>query len=182
MHARGTKTTNTSRSGSARSGFTLVELIAVMAVMGVLAAVAFPTLGSLTTSRSLATQRRIQRDLSYARERATTTGLRTWVVFSTGSNSYSVLGEPSGSPGRANAVTLNDPATGRDYSVMLGSDASAGVSITSVAIGGGSEVGFDWRGRPLDSAGADLSAAGIVTITGSRTITIRPGTGLITIP
>jgi prepilin-type N-terminal cleavage/methylation domain-containing protein len=181
MHALGTKT-HTSRSGSARSGFTLVELIAVMAVVGVVAAVAMPTLKSLSTSRALATQRHIQRDLSYARERAATTGLRTWVVFSTGSNSYAVLGEPSGNPGRANAVAINDPATGRTYNVMLGADSSAGIAITSVSIGGGSEVGFDWKGRPLTSAGADLSAPGIVTITGNRTVTIQAGTGLITIP
>jgi hypothetical protein len=102
-------------------------------------------------------------------------------VFSVATNSYSILAEPAGSPGRGSAVGLTDPATGRPFTVVL-SASSPGIALTGVSLGAGSEVGFDWRGRPLDATGADLSGAGVVTITGGRTVSVRPGSGLATVP
>jgi MSHA pilin protein MshC len=170
---------NRSRIGG--SGFTLVELIAVLVLTGILAGVAIPAIGSISSTRVAAAQRQIQRDLSYARERAAMTGARTWAVFSLASNAYSILGEPVGQPGRANAITLTDPATGRGYITSIGQEFPT-AALQSVSFDGGAEVGFDWRGAPLNQGAGSLSAPGIVTITGNRTVTIRPGSGLVTVP
>ena len=159
----------------------MVELVAVMVLAGILAAVAVPAVGSISSTRAAAVQRQVQRDLSYARERAVSTGRGTWVTFSPVANTYAILQEPLGSPGRANAITVVDPATGRGFVNEVG-DLTPGVALLGASFDGGAEVGFDWKGRPVVTSGSSLSAAGVVTITGSRTVTVQPGTGHSTIP
>jgi prepilin-type N-terminal cleavage/methylation domain-containing protein len=169
------------RSRTSGSGFTLIEVLTVMLLAGLLAGAAIPAMRSLAGTRASAAQRQIQRDLSFARERAVSTGCRSWVVFSTVANTYSVLAEPAGTPGRAGAVVLNDPGTGKAYTVSIQAMAP-GTSLVSAVFGAGAEVGFDWRGCPLNSAGTALSGSGVVTITGGRTVTVRPGTGHVMVP
>jgi len=91
-----------------------------------------------------------------------------------------MLIENAANPGRANATAFTDPATGKAFSQALNAGEFAGVDIVSASIGGGagSEVGFDWLGSPYDSTEAALSAAGTITLSGSQTVTIEPGTGL----
>lgn len=166
-----------------RSGFTLIELIVVMLIVAIAAATAIPSLANMQGTRRRVASRLVVRDLSYARERALDTGTKTWVVFSTGTNSYSVLQENPASPGRNGAVALADPAsTGRTYVQYFNTGELAGVSLVSAVFDAGSEVGFDWCGKPLNSTAASLSAAGVVTITGSITVTVQPATGLATTP
>ena len=69
-------------------GFSLIELVAVLVIAAIMAAVAVPTLSSLAATRAWAAAKLVARDLTYARERAMTTGLRTWVGFKTGEVLY----------------------------------------------------------------------------------------------
>jgi len=163
-------------------GFSLIELIAVLVIAAIMAGIAVPTLSTLASTRSAAAAKLIARDLTYARERAMTTGARTWVVFNTGTNSYSVLQEPTGNPGRSNAVSINDPSTQKALVQTLGSAQFSGVSINAVAFDSAAEVGFDWLGKPLNTTQASLTANGTVTLTGSKTVTVQAGSGLTTTP
>jgi prepilin-type N-terminal cleavage/methylation domain-containing protein len=163
-------------------GFSLIELIAVLVIAAIMAGIAVPTLSTLASTRAAAAAKLIARDLTYARERAMTTGSRTWVVFNTGSNSYSVLQEPAGTPGRVNAVSINDPSTQKAWVQTLGTAQFSGVSITAASFDSAAEIGFDWLGKPLNSAQASLAANGTVTLTGSQTVTVQAGSGLTTTP
>ncbi len=160
--------------------FTLIEVIVVMVIIAIMAVVALPTFSNINSSRAGVAARMIARDLTYARERAIATGTRTWVVFSAGTNSYSVLSENSASPGRVGATTLTDPnGSGKSFVQYLNTGDYAGVTITGATFGSGSEVGFDWVGKPYNSSSTALTAAGTVTLSaGSYTITVQPTTGL----
>jgi prepilin-type N-terminal cleavage/methylation domain-containing protein len=162
--------------------FTLVEVVAVMLVAAIVAAVAIPTMSSLSSTRAAAAARQVVRDLSYARERAIDTGCRVWTVFNAASNSYSLLAEPPGSPGRSNAIAMTDAATQASYVQSFNSSDFAGVSLLSAGFDSGSEVGFDWNGKSLNNTGAPLASNGTVSLSGSKTITVRPTTGLASTP
>lgn len=163
-------------------GFTLPEMIAVITITAILAATAAPSMLNVGSTRSAAAARSLVRDLTFARQRSIATGTRHWVVFNTTAQTWSILIESTTSPGRAGATALNDVATGRSFSQALNADPFNGVTMTSVSIGSGSEVGFDWRGKPLNSSATALAADGTVTLTGGRVITIRAGSGYASTP
>lgn len=159
--------------------FTLVELIAVMIVAAILGVAAAVSLGSLPETRRAAAARQVHRDLTFARERAMAGGLSHWVVFSVGTNSYSVLADDPTNPGRPGALTITDPATRQPFVQRLGVNESAAATLVSASFDGQPEVGFDWLGRPITAAGTPLAADGSIQITGGGTIIVRRQTGLI---
>jgi len=159
-------------------GFTLLELIAVMVIVAILAAVAVPTVGSIGNTRGAAAGRQLLRDLTFARQHATATGTRTWVVFDVSSETWSVLAEDPSSPGRSSALVIDDAATGRTFVQTLGSGTYFGVGITSASFDGAAEVGFDWLGEPLNSGESALAANGVVTLSTGHTVTVLQGSGL----
>lgn len=167
------------RAGGSRRGFSLIELVVVMVMTAILAAVAIPATASLATSRRAVAARQMSRDLNFARQRALATGRTMWVVFSTSADTYTMLEEPVGLAGRTNATALIDPSTGRVFAEALNTGEYAGVDLSAVSFGGGSEVGFDWRGRPKRNDTTFLTSTATITITGA-TITIQPETGLAT--
>ncbi len=158
--------------------FTLIELLAVVAVTGLLAVVAIPALNSLGASRSAAAES-MTRNLSFARELATNTANTTWVLFDTGSNRYSILGEDTAAPGRSGALTITNPATQRPFVEQLGANDAVGVSIAAVDLEGLSEVGFDRLGRPTRTNGTLWTTTGVVTLNGSWSVRIAPRTGFV---
>jgi prepilin-type N-terminal cleavage/methylation domain-containing protein len=165
------------RRSQPRSAFTLIELIAVLVIVAILAAASVPTLRSMGSSRGATAGKQLLRDLSFARQYAMATGNRTWVAFTLGSHSYAIKAEPAGNPGRANAVTLTDMATGKPYAQTLNTGEFAGVQILSAAFDGSAEVGFDWLGRSLNVSESPLGAQGLVTLTGNQRVTVEAGAG-----
>jgi len=150
-----------SRRPTPGGGFSLLELVVVMAVMAVLSVVAIPALLWLGPARVGTAARVTTQMLTYAREHAMNTGTPCWVVFDTTGEMFSVLTEIRGSPGRAGAVAMNDPATGRALVQAFGSGEFPGVGIASSDFDGWHEVGFDHLGRPLNHTGGAPRFAGI---------------------
>ncbi len=170
-------TSNRARLAAGR-GFSMVELIAVLVIVGIMAAVGAPAISYAQGSRQRVACRQVARDLNYARERAVATGTRTWVVFNASTDIYTMLVEVPANPGRANAVALTDPATGKAFSQALNTGDFAGVDLVSVSSGTGSEVGFDWLGKPYDSTSTLLTSAATITLSAGQSVTVEPGTGL----
>ncbi len=168
-----------SRRSRMNGGFTLIELIAVMVLIAILAATSIPALTSISQTRAAAAAVDLQRSMTFARQNAVSTGTRTWVVFDVGANSWSILKENPLTPGRAGASLIIDPAHGQDYVEILDSDTTAGVNLLSATFDAGSEIGFDWLGRPLNASENDLAAAGAVMLTGNHLVTVEAETGHI---
>ena len=160
-------------------GFTLIEFIAVMVVLAILAAAAVPTLNSVGSTRSAMAGKQLLRDLSYARQRAVATGARSWVIIDANAETWSVLAENPLNPGRANAAVVPDFATGKNFTVSLGIGEYQGIGIASCNFDGGGEIGFDWLGKPLNSASTSLAANGAVVLSGGHQIIVHAHTGHI---
>ena len=161
-------------------GFTLVELLAVMLIVGVLAASAVPSLRKMASTQASMAAAILLSNLTHARQLAIATGTRTWVVFDTGAETWTVLSEDPSSPGRVNATVINDPATGGTLVQTLGTGSFSGAQIISASFDSNPEVGFDWLGRPLNSAENSLVAQGTVTLTDNHLIQVAVSTGHVT--
>jgi prepilin-type N-terminal cleavage/methylation domain-containing protein len=167
-----------SRPGN-RGGFTLIELLTVLVVLGIASAIAMPSLSAIGTARAAGAQRQIVRDMTYARERAIATGTLHRVVFSTASNNYSLFTVAGTNPAGTTQTALSLPGSGAPFVQNLSTGEFAGSSITSVSIGGGSSVTFDWSGTAYASSGAVLSADATVTLAGPRRVILRGQSYLI---
>ncbi len=161
-------------------GFTLLELTVLIIVLSILAAVSFPKLTSLGTTRARYAARQLFKDLTFARARAIATGKPVYVVFAPGSSTYTLLAEDPNNPGRANALTISDPSSLAPYQRSFGAGEFVGVSMVSAAFDGGNEVGFDWNGKPLNSTQTPLAATGTVTLTGGNLVQVQANGGLVT--
>ena len=167
------------RRSALDGGFTLVELVAVMIVIAILAAAVVPALESVDDGRAAIAARSVHRDLVHARQHAVATGTATWVVFDPDAETWSLLAEDPSTPGRANAATMTDFATGHSFVQVLGTDDLVNAELVSVAFDGDVEVGFDWLGQPLNAAETALAADGTVVTSGGHSITVVFGTGHI---
>jgi prepilin-type N-terminal cleavage/methylation domain-containing protein len=175
---------NNVHPAATRRAFSLVELIAVMVLISIMAAVAIPALGNLPSTRAATAARQLARDLTFARQQAAARGVSVWVVFSTTNESYSILAESVATPGLANALTINDPATGQPFVQRFMSGEFTDVHLSSASIGGvaSTHLGFDWLGRPQNLSGALLTSASSVSInSGAYTVSVEPQTGLVTV-
>lgn len=172
------------RRPRAGGGFTVVELIAVMVMMAILVGVAVPSLSSFGDTRPAMAAQHLLRDITFARQHAVATGTITWVRFdTTGDTSWSIRAE-TGTPGKANAVLVSDPATGGDFTQTLNQRPFQSVKVLTAVFTGDDtndyeDVGFDWLGQPLTADGVVLNALGTVTLTGSYKVNVHPETGFV---
>lgn len=88
-------------------GFTLVEMVAVLVLVAIIAVVAVPSVNSFGDTRAAMAARQLQRDLTFARQRAIATGTKTWVSFNLAENAWTLLTEDPENPGRNSATVLD---------------------------------------------------------------------------
>jgi prepilin-type N-terminal cleavage/methylation domain-containing protein len=162
-----------------RGGFTLIELIVAIMIIGILTGIAVPVTRSLADTRAGAALRQIERDLTYARERAVATGVLHRVVFDTSAHSYSVVTVTGTDPAGTTTTSVPLPGSGRPFVQALNTGDFQGVTLTTASFNGQSSVTFDWRGVPWAGGTSNWSADGQVTVVGGRTITLRRISGLI---
>lgn len=172
MHATAFPRPFPRRPGAARAAalrapraFTLLELLMVMAVIAALTAMAAPRYGrALARYRVESAARRLQADLSYARQRARLLSQSVTVAFGTGANVYSIAGmaDPDGRAG--------------SYAVNLGRSPYL-TTIVSADFAGSSAVTFSGYGIP-DAGGEVRLIAGVY----SKAVRVDAATGEVTVP
>ena len=165
------------RRPSGDGGFTLIEVVALLVLASVLAAAAVANLDRLSNTQASVASRQLLRDIAYARQRAVATGTVTWIAFDEAAESWTLLAEDPLNPGRANAVPLNDLATGDPFVQTLGDGVYGNVGLVSADFDTDVEVGFDWKGQPLAATESPLVAEGVVLLTGGHAIRVAVGTG-----
>lgn len=153
------------------AGFTLIELIVIIAIIAIIAASAFSNIGSLTSIRLRLTAQNIQSDIRYTQLLAVSIQKPTRIVFSSGSDTYTVYIEDSPDTW----VTAKRYLYQGDFIVALNTGTFSGVDITGVSFDGGDELVFDKWGNP------DITANGSVELNNSITITVRKATGSVVI-
>lgn len=160
-------------------GFSLIELVVVVVIIGIIGAVAVPAISRANDSRAVYAAAHIARDLTSSRNEATTTGLTTWTTFSLQDNSYSKFNEVRTAPGRAGRTASIDPATGRVHKQFLNITEFGFVTLQSVNFNGGTELGFDWLGRPIGATEAFLTSSGTISLRNGRSVTVQVNSGLV---
>jgi prepilin-type N-terminal cleavage/methylation domain-containing protein len=168
-----------------RGGFSLVELIAVMVVLAIMSAAALVSVGQQPRARREAAVMSVLRDVTYARQRAMTTGVRTWVVFSTTAPaSMTVLTELATAPGRGGAITVTDPANNSPFVRRFNTQELTGLTLTSATfqLNSGtswSEIGFNRRGEPILTNGSVMTFSdGRVVFNNGWEVRVNSWTGL----
>lgn len=162
-------------------GFSLVELIAVVLLLSIMAAAAVPAVSRAAEQRAAAGVELVARDILYARDSASSSGLGTWLAFDTAQQRYTVYRENRTNLGRAGRQVAADPATGLDFIVRFGVGDLSGLTLTAFSAGTGSEIGFDWQGRPKNQNEAALSSNAVVGLSNGRQIVIDAASGAVSI-
>jgi len=167
-----------------RSAFTLIELVTVITILGIVAVfVGGPTLSYMDSMRSRAAASRLAGDIRYVQRMALSSGRRTWVVLDTGANNYQLYVQDPASQGtanpKANRQPVLHPLDQSTNAVQFGSGPFANVSISSVNIGGTSELEFRNLGDPYDGNEKVLTFKADITLSSGVTITIYPVGGFV---
>ncbi|MDX2147122.1 MAG: hypothetical protein SFZ23_06325 [Planctomycetota bacterium] len=165
-----------SRRRAEAPAFSLVELVATMVIIATAATSVCLVIARLSSTRERAAANQLVRDLEFARGVALASGVRAWVRFNLADDSYTIVRESTSGSGLAGAAAVADPGTGAAFAENFADDGSG---IVSISIPGGLfDVGFDTRGRPIDSNATLLSSDASVTLSGGHVVTITARTGL----
>jgi len=159
-------------------GFTYTELVITLMIIGILTVVAIPAITGLFSFGLDSVALQITSDIRYAQSLSISYPGLYSVDFSP-ANGYQVL-DPGGS-------VVTDPANmavGRTIDLSL--PRYQGLVLSSADFDGTDQVYFDSLGTPYQADGVTgLVLAGSVTLTdkdgASRTISVQPGTGKVSI-
>lgn len=151
----------------------------MVALVGILSVIALPSFLHLRSARDGAAAQQLYNDLIFARQRAVAIGVPHWVAIDTQAQQWVLLMESASDPGKTNASALDDPATGRSFVQTLDTEDFSGVTFAEVNFDGGPDIGFDAAGRPLNDSENPLSQEGVARFVRGHTVTITPGTGLV---
>jgi prepilin-type N-terminal cleavage/methylation domain-containing protein len=163
-----------------QAGFTLVELIAVMTLLALAAAISCGiTLAYINSMRAQGAAAQLTADLRFMQRLALHSGLRTWVAFDVSGNRYYLYMENRANLGKANRVAAIRPLDLSTGPVQLGAGAFCSVAISSVNIGGTTEVEFDTFGVPYNANSNALTANGVISLSSGASVTIRPVGGMV---
>lgn len=158
------------RRACSQRGFTLIELILVMVLIGILA-YSVMTRDSSSVLAASAQAEQLAGDIRYTQSMAMTRGQRFRINFT--ASSYQITdmaGTPQVHPGTGTTAAISLPgASLSGYNPPLSSNYLA----------------FDGQGVPYIDATNLLAANAVITVTrggNTRTVTINPTTGRVTIP
>lgn len=158
---------------SAVRGFTVVELIATLTVAALVAITAMPALARIDILRGSAAAARIAEDLRAARCRAMGSGINCYLLFSTTNKRWSVVRQ-NGGTGSGSTIAVTDPTTGKPMSDSTNLSSSLTLTLPS-----GSDLGFDFKGRPIIADGSLLTVDAIINPGGGRQVRVTGRTGAV---
>jgi prepilin-type N-terminal cleavage/methylation domain-containing protein len=144
--------------------YSLIEVVLTLSIISILAAIAGPRyLNSLTQYHASAAANRIAGDLNLARWQARISSGGQTVIYSVGTNSYSLPGV-SGLPGQPSP-----------YSVLLASD-PYDAALQTAAFGGSSTMSYDRFGQPAAGGTVTVQCGAFI-----KTVVVDPNTGLASV-
>jgi type II secretory pathway pseudopilin PulG len=148
------------------AGFTAIEVILILVMLGILAAIAYPRMQALPGIRVSAAAQTIVSDINYAQTLAITMPPDNYgVVFTAGTNSYSVYKNSAG-------TIIPHPFKPGNYTVNLN------VEYQGAALGSNYTVEFDSLGSPVSGGGGSVTVSGGGS---SKTIAVQANTGRVTV-
>ena len=171
-------TARTTRAGSVRCGFTLIEMILVVVILAIAAMVAVPFATSGATMQLKSAANIIASDLEFAKSMAISRGRIYSVVFNDAGESYQIED--------VNGVIMHPVNVGSTYVVNFANDSRLDqVDITSANFDATPTVMFDYLGSPYNAGGLGSPLnSGVVSLSaGGSTlnVNVEPVTGYISI-
>jgi len=168
------------------AGFSLIEVVMVVGIIAIIAGIAVPRYASsVRRYRIDAAAARVGYDLDLARERARSTASTVQVIFSSGLDEYTIMGEASLDPGGSGwEVDLAESPYAVDLfkadfdgSPILEFDAFGDVVTPGVVV---VRLADEYRSISVGEAGVDgqsldVGPGDIIEINGNS-ITVKPGT------
>lgn len=171
------------QTGSARRGFTMVELIVVVVVLGIVSASVIPAIGALAGARRAGAVEHVRATLRLARASAMLTGQPTGVAVNPDDSTLAVVWIAPG----ATAPGAKIDALGSPYTpVSLAIEFPGSAIDALVGFDGSSGAGTLWFGTDgvperRDSIGTLLGTAtsdAVLTLDSGEAITLDRGTGV----
>lgn len=134
-----------------RRAFTLVELMLVIAMTAIVAGMAAGGLKSVRSAQKSNAVRRVQADLTYARDRAMSTGCRTQWALVKAAQAYELRAESAPASGTISAKVIKLPS-GAAWHVAL-RDLAAGLSVSKLTAANSNAVFFAAAGNLINKSG-----------------------------